>query len=675
MAAFAPELAYAFRRQALVIVGDVAESPASALLGQVEQGLVTAAGDFGGRQYEDAITDYTAVRKLIWSQLFPSTEYDETLSQTQDLLRPLVSYGAEWLNILPIEQAANGVRPREDVPTGIGQLMGLRSQLFNDVGVRAAADLELSSTLSAMGNAGAAKFFHDRATATAPALVSALATQVHPPGELAETRVEGPDELGAALAPRIPIDPIVVRSPIISFPGPRIPIDPPPIIRVPPQVTVDQRTYTVEVGGALTTITWADGSAPAVDDILSKIYAPRVALPTLPDVLMAPKHPADVAISLAHVWLYETTLGLAECYHALGDYAPAETWYRLAAAYPYLNAASEVPYVWTRLAQLYLEWGDSLFRTDQPEYAKPLYENVITTSAQAPTTGALYTAPALTATADVARTIIANLSDQPTLNASPNVAHLILDAHAQLAKIAGGLDFWGHWANNVPIWTFDYLQSVAVNFCQLAISTERDAMGFWEKADAGNLTRQQLTQNVSQAQADATAASMQASASQAEVAAFAAAQATAKLRAQDARANVSEYTSLSWEWTLHQAQSAQLSGGDDGDADQLNNLASQMTSGPYSIDGSRATLSAAEQLASSRLQRDYEIDSMQRQAAELDAATAQAGAELAAASTARRPRRRRRPRPGCASPTPSSCSRCSTRSASRPTSGTGSGSA
>src|SRR5581483_8587981 len=145
---------------------------------------------------------------------------------------------------------------------------------------------------------------------------------------------------------------------------------------------------------------------------------------------------------------------------------------------------------------------------------------------------------------------------------------------------------------------------------QLAVGTERDAISFWDKADESQLTRTQLVSSVTQAQAEQTAANQQ----------VAAAQAAAQLRAADARAEANEYAAKSWEWSLHQAQSAQLAGGDDGDADQLNQLADQFTSGPYSVSGSRATLSAAEQLASSRIQNQYEVDSLNRQADDLDAA-------------------------------------------------------
>ena len=73
---------------------------------------------------------------------------------------------------------------------------------------------------------------------------------------------------------------------------------------------------------------------------------------------------------------------------------------------------------------------------------------------------------------------------------------MIIEVWAQLPKIAGGLDFWGLWTANVPIWTFEYLQNVAVSFCQLAIGAERDVINFWDRAGSGNLTRAAARQNV-----------------------------------------------------------------------------------------------------------------------------------------------------------------------------------
>ena len=57
-----------------------------------------------------------------------------------------------------------------------------------------------------------------------------------------------------------------------------------------------------------------------------------------------------------------------------------------------------------------------------------------------------------------------------------------------------------------------------------------------------------------------------------------------------------------------------------------------MLQGGYSISGDRGTLAAAESLTAARLQRDYEIDTMNRQANELQASVAQADKEVAAAN-------------------------------------------
>jgi hypothetical protein len=122
----------------------------------------------------------------------------------------------------------------------------------------------------------------------------------------------------------------------------------------------------------------------------------------------------------------------------------------------------------------------------------------------------------------------------------------------------------------VPIWTFDYLHSVAVNLCQMAVSTERDAMSFWDKADSGSLTRLQLTQNIAQSRAEREAAQRQVDAAQEELGIYVAGQAVAKQRAADARANAADYAAKTAAWSMHQALSAQLGGGAKGNAGELN---------------------------------------------------------------------------------------------------------
>src|SRR5262249_6939889 len=130
--------------------------------------------------------------------------------------------------------------------------------------------------------------------------------------------------------------------------------------------------------------------------------------------------------------------------------------------------------------------------------------------------------------------------------------------------------------------------------------------------------------------AEINAAQAQAAAASSELAAYQQGVAVANLRAQNAQQAVTDYSNSSWYSMMYQASTAQIQGGDDGVPDQLNDLANQLLSGSK-ISGSRGTIAGATQLAGSKINRQYEIGSMQRTAAEMQAAAAQAQAEATAA--------------------------------------------
>src|SRR5262249_8611885 len=152
--------------------------------------------------------------------------------------------------------------------------------------------------------------------------------------------------------------------------------------------------------------------------------------------------PSDRALELAHDYYYVIPLGLADCYHALGDYARAETLYLQAAAYRYLNPAIEAPYLWRRLAWLYNDWGDAVFRTGGARPA-PGYSARVITPADAEPASALSGTASLKQAADAARSVLAHLSTATTLAVNPDIVAAIFYARAQLAKIKGNLDFLG----------------------------------------------------------------------------------------------------------------------------------------------------------------------------------------------------------------------------------------
>ena len=85
---------------------------------------------------------------------------------------------------------------------------------------------------------------------------------------------------------------------------------------------------------------------------------------------------------------------------------------------------------------------------------------------------------------------------------------MVLEIFARVLQLDAGLDFFGIPASIVPIWTFDYLQSVARYFAQAAIQAERDYINFQDRADQATFTRTQLVESVKVAEAEARGGSV-----------------------------------------------------------------------------------------------------------------------------------------------------------------------
>jgi hypothetical protein len=634
------ENTYSFRYPTS-LVSKVAASggPDAATLSQIESLLSQASQSYWGRQYQDAINAYQQAGTLIYQYLDPSAPVHVVgiygqLSKNPALFTSLLSVAAEYMNVLPPEtpEALRPSTPPDASALGTPSFdtTGIRSSaLSTPSAAQAFADAQTAQRLRNLGMTQTATLFDTRASSL-DATVAKLFVSPAPATGTAAVSAPQNTVAGATISPAVSEVPKVqVLTPEIDKIA--IPITTLPVSTVPVAIKTATRSVGVSVAGKVVSITWNVGDSPATAQLQSSVYAARASLTMLPDILLAPQQPSDVALALPHDYYYEIPLGLAECYHALGDYANAETYYLQAANYQYLNSAVEAPFVWIGLANLYLDWGDSLFKGGDPTDALPIYSKVLTIDMKAPTSQ-LYTLAGLKPAWTVAQQIITNLSTVTTLSVNPQIAAVIVDVRQQLLKIAAGLDFWGVWAPSVPIWTFDYLQQVAINFAQLAISAEQSVISFWNNADQSTLTLQQLTDNVAQSKAEATAAQMQLSAAQAQTQVYSDGVTLAQQRATDAQNNVTEYASLSNQWNMHSALQAQLNGGDDGDASALNAYASQMMSGSYSLSGSSATLAAAEGLTSARLNQQYEVDSMNRQAQELQAATTQAKDELTAAT-------------------------------------------
>jgi len=348
----------------------------------------------------------------------------------------------------------------------------------------------------------------------------------------------------------------------------------------------------------------------------------------------------------------QTLMGMVDALQEVGMYSQA------AFGYTEITAPEEeepltpdqVAYVLMRWVQMYLDWGDALFRGDRASDALTQYTQIINVDGSVPSSF-VYSRPVLQPAVADAVKIITNLqqliSGQVTatsLNVNPALAGIIVQCHQQVVKIQSGLDFWGHYHNTVPIWTFEYLQSAAVNFAQFAIAAERDFINFQERSDQGSATRQQLTQLALQATAEVDAASAQATAVEAEAQAYVTGAELANRRASDAQKNADEYANTSGLAIQYQAMQSQIGGGDGGSAALLNDIADTFMAGGsvtasddlnpssdlYGV-YSRNNVAAGAQLTAARLDQQYEVDSMQRTAGQMAIAAQQAAQEATAA--------------------------------------------
>ncbi len=614
------------------VIGPVADGPSAAVeLVEIEARLAAAADAFAERRYQEAVDSYLAAERLIYHQLNPTVPPVggplgiEGIRDTR-LFEPLLDVSLGYLNLLAVNDPVAPVRPRDPVDPALLEnaeelaQVGLTSRrLGGQPSIDAAADWRAAQQLLAVGNEAAARFHLERARAADPDLFRTLE-------EARSTDDASPDPPVRAL-PR----PFLAGRPTELTTVLREAFGRGPRAELPhiPALTVD-RTLGTKLAGDIERFTWPVGDAPPRGRILDAVYADRVTKVELVDIIRRPTQPSDLPLWLPHAFYYVIPLGLAECYHGLGDFENAEQYYLEAAGYEFLNAEVEAPYVWHRLATLYLDSGNSRFREDDPAGALPIYTKVIGADDSEPVS-ALYTLAGLAPAATMARTVLGNLTAVETLGVNEAIAAVIVEARQQLQKIAGGLDYWGFLTSTVPIWTFDYLQNVAANFTQLAIGAERDVINFWDRAGSGNLTRAQLQSSATMSAAEVQTARLQADASRAEAAAYAAGAALARKRAANANTSVADYTAKSHLAISYQASSAQISGGDDGDPDRLNELADTLLGGT-SIRGSRGTIAAATQLAAAKANREYEIGALKRQAEEMALAGVQADREVVAAN-------------------------------------------
>ena len=619
---------YSFNRVREVIA---AQTAGGQQLSDISEHLANAAAYYSKGYYGEAINEYRQAESLIYLQIdpgyTPNPIGDSHLLFPRDpgLFKSLLSASLEWANLIPVKQPSSSVvgriAPDESLLASMKPVneIGITSAHLAGTNAKSAvADFHLAQALETTGNSQAASFFLNRAKTSDSKTVHHLTTGN---GEMTHPSTTFKAEAVALAKTTAPAT-----------------------TTLPPSLTSGTRTLGMMVGDQINTVNWSAGGAPPVDDVTLISYTSRINSQDLASLIQWVNQPSQLSVDLPHQYYYVIPLGLALCYQGLGDYATAETYFLTAASYQYLNTSIEAPYLWLCLANLYLAWGDSLFSNDDPASALPIYIKVIAVDKTVPPASSpLYGTASLKPGADPARTVITSLdalisgsTTVDSLNVNPAIATVIIDVWQQIRKINAGLDFFGIWAPSVPIWTFDYLQSVAINFTQLAMSAEKDMINYWDRADQGKLTRDQLNQNVAQAKADQYTAKMEQNAALAELSAYGVGVNLAVQRANDATTNATEYASSSELANEYQALSTQMQGGDDPDAGAIAGptLFIGSPNDVQNVDGvgSGGTGAAIAGYMAASVTSAYETGALNRTAQEMQIAAQQAQKEMEAAS-------------------------------------------
>jgi hypothetical protein len=211
--------------------------------------------------------------------------------------------------------------------------------------------------------------------------------------------------------------------------------------------------------------------------------------------------PTITVAYLTHIYFWVIPMGLGDCYAALGSYQEAEAEYLSTLNYQYINQVVESTNLWLRLAELYLDWGDRLYRQARnviAEFgpAKEKYELVVRLDNSLDPESPLYKSEKFATLRDRATAAVqAMFVDNTAIEENPRFLSVFLRARMQLTKIANGLNFIGL-GLHIPPFSFEYLQNLARYFAQHASQVEQMYIQFKSTGENEQLREQQMAQQV-----------------------------------------------------------------------------------------------------------------------------------------------------------------------------------
>jgi hypothetical protein len=388
----------------------------------------------------------------------------------------------------------------------------------------------------------------------------------------------------------------------------------------------------VPVGDRVAVVAVANGKLASTNQVVDEVYKVRAGVQRYRDLEFHLADTSTTTFYLTHLYAYVLPVKIGDCFHELGQFNKAEEYFLQASTYSFLHKELEATALWNRLAKNALEWGTSLYKSEDIAGAKTQYSKIITEIETVPNSR-LYNTAALAVPAGVARGVIQNLAARPLPVANWEITIVILQADIYLQQILQGLDFFGLLLS--PIHTFEYLQSVSRAFAQEAIQAEREFVNFKSREEMEAATRRDLETAKAMAQAEVAGRLAQLQAAREDVNAAQRAFDLAKKRRDDAVTQRDQYSASSSAQIWAQAASQAQGMGEDSWYGEISELADKLARGE-SISGPRGKLAAAYTLWAGRKTQQYEIQKMNDNINELNLAINVAQAQLNGANASAR---------------------------------------
>jgi hypothetical protein len=365
----------------------------------------------------------------------------------------------------------------------------------------------------------------------------------------------------------------------------------------------------------------------AANTVESVLLEPRINANSLLELETYQMYFEQFVTYLAHAGGFILPLALGDTYFALGDYDQASSFYLKVRDYRYLNLSIERPLVWRKLANVYLQQANRLYRDQRPAEAKQKYELIVkVNNGSFDLSGPLYSGKFEPLKADTLDFL--NSQDRIAFAAMDYARRLIiLEALTNLNQILNNINYLGFPNDIIPIHSWRYLQNVARYFANQAIQAERSYIDFKNRSEQEEYTRLLLEQDVDAQRAAFDIELMRVNVAEEQARASRLASELSNLRLSNAREQKTEYDNVSRQ-TAYIDEIIAFTNSADRDIE-----ISEQWAGLLGIERPRITLFGQEitldtfsgmhlvQLLTrkrSQLTRDYELHNMQRKIEELD---------------------------------------------------------